>query len=350
MTVATAVHGAAARAPARPRPGGLRGRVDGAGAPSGAKNPPWSTFATPILPFLAPAHNTLDRSRTTAYSEPEGLHMSLQMACAGLFTVMVSTVASTGCSRDQGSADRVSKGYEEPAPYWTWGNTDEIDQDFLLEVVEEIESVHCTKSDSELAAEGLSDDDIEWFYAFCENDSSTKFGEVYGRFSLFVATVSNPPEPETVVDRYDHSYSCWYGISYNWGIPNYSDLSVTSCTWHDSGPSSCSTEGGYACLWGCNNVDSTLGWSSHEKYYSSTTSMVTAVTAKGYAKLSWAYGGDYSRAISYGYRWQVSPQSVDSSGKGTYHNEGPEPNPAYNSYAFARDWWPTEVGIWHLGC
>jgi len=211
------------------------------------------------------------------------------------------------------------------------------------EVSREIEDVHCKTAEEDLInKEKLNKDDLKKVKAFCglsrrekEEFLTVKFNELEGK--------KNSKEGRIVARS--NSYACFYGVSLNYGIPNYADigLSSSSCNWHDSAPFSCKNEGGVACLWGCTNNDPNLGW--HKKWFASTADLEREVYSKGYAKLSTEYGGDYSRAIGYGYRWQVF-----SDGGGWWHSEGPEPNSAFNWYAFLRDWWPLETRIWHGSC
>lgn len=210
------------------------------------------------------------------------------------------------------------------------------------EVANEIEKIHCkTSKDDLIGIEKLAESDVKKIRDFCR--LSTKDKEII--LEKDIREASEKKQRASKVAAYDNSYSCWYALTYNYGIPNYADLglSSSSCSWHDAQPMACRSEGSVACLWGCNNIDHNIGW--HEKWFSSTTALENEILPKGYAKISDNYGGDYSKPIGYGYRWQIHP-----AGGGKWHNEGPEPNPAFNWYAYLRGWWPLEAYYWHNSC
>jgi len=202
-----------------------------------------------------------------------------------------------------------------------------------------IRTVECVKSDPTLADEGLSSDDIVRVREVCA------LGPVELRTaftSLF--SVSTRDSQIGVVSQ--PTYTC--GL--NLGIPSQTDLGVGggNCIWHDSTPASCAREKGIACLWGCNNTDSTLGW--HTRSFASKAALEKEIGKLGYSKIADWEGGDYNRQLAYGYRFQVHGQGVNANGKGTWHNEGPEPSPAFNWYAYLRNWWPFKVRDWHAAC
>ncbi len=200
----------------------------------------------------------------------------------------------------------------------------------------------CKMTDEEIIKEGLTQMDVKKVRDFC-GLSDKEISKILKR--KIENTGNKKAKSEEGGDVGTLSYGCW-DVYYYKGIPNYSDLGLSSatCSWHDyDKPYSCKVEGGVACLWGCNNTDSVLGW--HTKWFQSTTALENEILPKGYRRLGDQYGGDYGRSISYGYRWQVH-----SIGGGWWHSEGPEPDPAFNWYAFLRGWWPVEVQVWHTNC
>lgn len=208
------------------------------------------------------------------------------------------------------------------------------------EVAKEIEEVHCkTTEDDLINKEKLTQDDIKKVRDFCNLSADEKEKILTDDFRKSKEKSGN--NKSKIASR-QNSYSCWYALTYNWGIPNYADLglSSSSCSWHDAQSLACKNEGAVACLWGCNNIDPLLGW--HEKYFTSITALENEILPKAYVKINDYEGGSYGRAIGYGYRWQVH-----SIGGGRWHSEGPEPNPAFNWYAYLRGWWWLEVYDWH---
>lgn len=226
----------------------------------------------------------------------------------------------------------------EVQPYWGM----KVTAEFLDAFVMRIEAVECEKLDHELYAEGLNEKDIERVRGFCRTERHAKLGHFRQLFER-LERLPTIPDKGTVVSE-DNSYTCyWQG--FNYGIPNYADLGVSSssCTWHDSN-ASCQVEGSIGCLWGCTNSDPSLGW--HTKWFASRAALETAIFP-AYRRNSL---GTYTRAISHGYRWEVQAQGVDSNGRGNWHSEGPEPNYEFTWYAFLRDWWPAEAIWWHARC
>lgn len=209
----------------------------------------------------------------------------------------------------------------------------------------------CDVTDRELKAEGLNNRQMKKVRKFCALPLKAKEKILEEKFDKLKRKKSCSGE---IVGR-NNSYSCWtwYG-GYNTGIPNYADLGLTSseCGWHDNSPTECSEEGEVACLWGCTNVDPELGWSSHEKVFSSQTALENEIFSQGYHQTAdYACGdplepcpNDYTRGIDYGYRYQVNWDGDKA------HVEGPEPNPESNWYGFVNDFWPEEVTVWHSDC
>lgn len=198
-------------------------------------------------------------------------------------------------------------------------------------------------TDEELLNQKLTEDDINKVREFCSLSTEEKEKILDKEFSK-IKEKECAKDKEGKVLGYTNTYTCVYdGI--NWGIPNYADLgeSSGSCTWHDPEPIDCKIEGKIACLWGCTNPDSVLGW--HTKWFASTTDLENEILPKGYHKVSDNYGGDYRRWLDYGYSRQVH-----SIGGGWWHNEGPEASPEFNWYAYLRGWWPVEVSHWHYNC
>lgn len=223
--------------------------------------------------------------------------------------------------------------------------------DKLKEIVKDIEEIHCKMTDEELRNQKLTEEDIRRVREFCSLPTEEKERNLEKEFRKIKELRGKKCDKEGKVLNYNNTYTCYWD-GFNYGIPNYADLGLSSstCSWHDAEPTACKVEGGVACLWGCTNVDSVLGW--HTKWFESRTALENEILPKGYVRLSDAYGGDYGRSISYGYRWQVhATADVDpNTGRGTWHNEGPEPDPAFNWYAYLRGWWPVEVSVWHDTC
>jgi len=207
----------------------------------------------------------------------------------------------------------------------------------------------CDMTDEKIAAEGLNKQEIRKVRKFCSLSKNEMKKAIKGKLKRI-----NWGNRGSVVLGYTNSYSCWtwYG-GYNWGIPNYGDLGLSSstCIWHDDNPS-CKVEGSVACLWGCTNKDPNLGW--HEKNFANQSALETEIYNKGYHRTAGYAAGqlgdyadaDYTRGISYGYRYQVNWYKTIKKA----HSEGPEANPESNWYGFIHDYWPEEVFDWHLNC
>lgn len=210
-------------------------------------------------------------------------------------------------------------------------------------LVNEIENIHCKMADKQMKALKLSAGDIERARDFCAKPTNEKVSFLAAEFSK----IKQSGGLQSRIVGYENSYSCYYS-GLNTGIPTYQDLglSSSSCTWHDPNPS-CRIQGSVACLWGCTRIDAALGW--HTKYFSSKTALENAIKPKGYFQANTGYysGLSYARQLPYGYRYEVQGPS---SGVGSFHSEGPEPDPSFNWYAFLRGWYPAEVGVWHIAC
>lgn len=220
-----------------------------------------------------------------------------------------------------------------------------IDSAKVDKLVNEIETIHCKISDEELKAQQLKPENIRFVHEFCSKPRKEKLQIIKQR----IANVTSQKLNSRFIE-YTGSYSCWAdGINYN--IPTYQDLGLSSgsCSWHDTSPQMCRIQAAVACLWGCTNIDPVLGW--HTKYFSSRTTLENAVISKGYQRITDpAYGQGYRRTLPRGYSYELSGQSVNAQGTGTWHNEGPEPDPRFNWYAFSNLWWPVEVFNWHMAC
>lgn len=214
----------------------------------------------------------------------------------------------------------------------------------INEMVDEIESVHCNRIETAAIEQKLSPQLTQKVRDFCRlsHDEKVKF--------LKTSFIANGDKKSTLTGI-SHSYYCTYRGGYNTNIPNYADMGLTAskCSWHDSSPVACKNERGVACLWGCTNTDSVLGW--HTKYFASRTALEKEIGPKGYHRIGDNYGGDYRRWLSYGYSYQVNPLSADSNGKGTWHGEGPESNPEFpNWHAIINAWYLPEIKDWHDSC
>lgn len=224
------------------------------------------------------------------------------------------------------------------------GSTDEEIDELAEAMTKDLRS-KCYVSEKELLAEGLTKEDIKKVRKFCNLPKEELKNIIKERLKRLKTKMGD----KSIITGCSNSYSCWtwYG-GYNWGIPNYEDLGLTSstCSWHDPNPL-CKVEAKIACLWGCTNSDPVLGW--HTKQFPSQSALENEIYAKGYhqtASYIPGYQNDYTRGISYGYRYEVawSPSTK------TAHSEGPEPNPEANWYGFLHGFWPEEVYDWHNQC
>lgn len=208
-------------------------------------------------------------------------------------------------------------------------------------LVAQIESAECPKLDDVLRAEKLTDQDIARVRDFCQKSTEEKLD--YFTDVLEGRKPNNSDRVGTLTQALSF-YSCG-GMD----IPDQWSTTLT-CDWHDAptSPVDCSIQGKVACLWGCNNIDPMLGW--HTKFFNSRADLENEISPKGYYYIGSFEGGDYSRQLDYGFRFQVHGMGVDSNGKGTWHNEGPEPSPAFSWFAFVRGWWPSNVRDWHSKC
>ena len=216
----------------------------------------------------------------------------------------------------------------------------------IIEIVSEIENVHCKLSVQKLAELRLSAGNIQKAKDFCAKPPREKAAILE---KLFMK-MNNKMKPEGQIVGFNNSYSCNWNGSRNNGIPTYQDLGLTlnSCSWHDTTPDACKLQGSVGCLWGCTNTDPVLGWSTHQKFFPSRTALEQAILPKGYQLITNpVYGIDYRRTLPYGYSYELSRHSVDSTGKGYWHVEGPEPDPRFNWPGFLGGWWPVEVLYWH---
>ena len=209
--------------------------------------------------------------------------------------------------------------------------------------------LHCKMTEKELLDQKLTKEDIKEVREFCSLPTEEKERRLEKEFKKIKDKTCKDKESKIV--GYNNSYTCVYdGI--NFGIPNYADLGLSSgtCSWHDDTPTNCKVEGRIACLWGCTNQDPELGW--HTKWFASVTDLENEIFPKDYHRVSSNYGGSYRRWVDYGYSYQVhATADVDpNTGRGTWHNEGPEPSSEFNWYAYLRGWWPVEVSTWHYNC
>ncbi len=214
--------------------------------------------------------------------------------------------------------------------------------DVVKALVDQVQNVECQKSDGLLILEHLSNQEIIRVHEICQMSSEKKLD--------FFSSVMSSSQHSAIGENVG---TLRQGVSfYNCGaleVPQKWSV-LLNCEWHDApaNPVECSMEGKVACLWGCNNSDPVLGW--HTKFFNSRTDMENEIRPKGYIYLSSVEGGDYSRQLDYGYRFQVHSQNIDSNGKGMWHNEGPEPSPSFSWFAFVRGWWPNNVRTWHSKC
>jgi hypothetical protein len=223
------------------------------------------------------------------------------------------------------------------------GNGVSLKKEYTSEVqalVVQIEGVECQKSDDRLRGEKLVEQDLQRIHDLCQKSKEEKL-ELFS--SLMNGQVKNRDEVGTITQALSF-YSCDDNV-----VPDQWSTTL-SCDWHDApaSPVECSIQGKVACLWGCNNVDPMLGW--HTKFFNSRADLEKEITPKGYYYIGSYEGGDYSRQLDYGFRFQVHPLSIDANGKGTWHNEGPEPSPAFSWFAYLRGWWPSDVIAWHSKC
>jgi len=232
-------------------------------------------------------------------------------------------------------------------------------EEYSSQILKEFNEELCTMSDEEMLHEGLTKDDIKKAKAFCRLPDAAKLKIIRNRLLLSVY-LNNPrcsalkqTEMKPIITASSGgTYSCRDGLVYAWGIPTKEKLGISHCSWRKSGsPSSCSKEKGVACLWGCTNVDTKLGWLGNYKSFPNLDSFVQEVTSKGYHKTDWyaaygIYGRDFTRGIGYGYRYEARYSPETRMG----YVEGPEPNPEKNWYGFLHNFWPTLVKRWHDKC
>ncbi len=210
----------------------------------------------------------------------------------------------------------------------------------VKETVAQIQSVQCRKTDAVLRSEGLHEDQLGLVRDFCRQTLRQMAIALTDRFEESRRRAELAKTSESF-------YACTYE-GYNTGIPSYSDLGLSSgtCSWHDPNPE-CQVF--YACLWGCNNVDPSLGW--HIKWYTSRSALEADIFPKGYSYVSGTgEGGGYRRTLPNGYSYQVHSLTIDANGMGNWHNEGPEPDPRFNWSGYLGGWWPYEVKAWHDHC
>jgi hypothetical protein len=204
----------------------------------------------------------------------------------------------------------------------------------------------CSVTDDQIIAQGVKPEDISKVRDFCKlskKEMKKTFGDRLKK--------TNDKNLNSVFMGYTNSYLCYY-IGLN-TVPNYADLGLTSstCSWHDSSPSSCKVEGKVACLWGCTNNDPKIGW--HKRVFTNLAAFESVIYSKGYHKVpAYAcYGAqnDYARAISNGYRYEMVANTLkDGTVEG--HVEGPEADPETNWYGIVNGFYPEEVFLWHKTC
>jgi hypothetical protein len=202
------------------------------------------------------------------------------------------------------------------------------------EIVKDVKTKLCLMTDAEILSTGLISADVRKAREFCLKSDQ----ELLDYFTQMLVML--PPGTQA-------AYSCGGKT----GIPNYSNLSLSSssCSWHDPNPFLCKVEGGIACLWGCTNNDPLLGW--HTKSFTSTTALQNAIISKGYHLVPGQYGGSYRRGLQYGYSYQVHQISGNmSTGNGTWHSEGPEPDTEPNWPGILGGWYPNNAQSWHNTC
>ncbi len=213
----------------------------------------------------------------------------------------------------------------------------------------------CKMTDEEIIKEGLTQMDLKKVRDFCGLSDKEMKKVLRERIEGIEKKKKTGGDNDVGV----LSYGCWYN-GYN-TVPSYGDLELSSatCSWHDyDKPYSCKVERGVACLWGCTNNDPNLGW--HKTQFSNQSALENYIYSRGYHRTAgYAVGrywqeyadADYTRAISSGYRHQVSMTKLsDGSGRVEAHTEGPEPNPEMNWYGLIMGFWPNEVEFWHNQC
>jgi len=201
----------------------------------------------------------------------------------------------------------------------------------------------CSMTDDQIVAQGVKSEDIKKVRDFCKLTKKEMVKQIGDKLKRI-----NDKNLKSVFLGYTNSYLCYY-IGLN-TVPNYADLGLTSstCSWHDSSPSSCKKEASVACLWGCTNNDPKLGW--HTRTYTNQKVFESDIYNKGYHKVSgyacYYMADDYERTLSYGYRYEVTWNNKTRQA----HVEGPEPDPESNWYGVINGFWPAEVLVWHKAC
>jgi hypothetical protein len=201
----------------------------------------------------------------------------------------------------------------------------------------------CSMTDDQILSQGVKPADLIKVRDFCKLTKTEMIKIIGDRLKK-----ANDKNLKPVFLGYTNSYLCYYlGLN---TVPSYSNLGLTSstCSWHDSSPSSCKVESKVACLWGCTNNDPKLGW--HTSKFNNKMQFENYIYSKGYHKVSgyacYYMADDYERALSYGYRYEVTWTNSTR----TAHVEGPEPDPEANWYGSINGFWPEEVFVWHKTC